>query len=212
MKKLSVIILLVSTFPLVSMAQLDGVDKLIRLSYTEWRAVCETVTGEYFTKTVKTNDILADNVCEPGGDTVDASNECLDEAKSKLNSSYYNTPSELFELTDACSVATPATVLCMDDSFNTLNSSYYNTRAEMIEIIGECTKVQSSEGVECVGFAKSKLNSSYYNTSSELFELINACSPADKSTVPCLDNLTSSLNSSYYNTASEMIDLINQCL
>ncbi len=212
MKNKTSLILLMVLFPMISIAQLNGVDKLIRLSYTEWRAVCETVNGEFFTKTVTTNDILADNVCEVGPGQEDASSECLDEAKGKLNSSQYNTPSELFELTDACSAATPATVLCMDDSFNTLNSSYYNTRAEMIEIIGQCSKVQASEGVDCVGFAKSKLNSSYYNTSSELFELINACAPADKGTVPCLDDLTSSLNSSYYNTSAEMIELINQCL
>ncbi len=212
MKNKTSLVLLVLLFPMISMGQLDGVDKLIRLSYTDWRAVCETVNGEFFTKTVTTNDILTDNVCEAGSDQVDASRECLDEAKANLNSSQYNTPSELFELTDACSSATPTTVLCMDDSFNTLNSSYYNTRSEMIEIIKQCSKVQASEGVECVGFAKSKLNSSYYNTSAELFELINACVPADKGTVPCLDDLTSSLNSSYYNTSAEMIDLISQCL
>ena len=87
MKNKTSLVLLVLLFPMISMGQLDGVDKLIRLSYTDWRAVCETVNGEFFTKTVTTNDILTDNVCEAGSDQVDASGECLDEAKANLNSS-----------------------------------------------------------------------------------------------------------------------------
>lgn len=132
-----IFILIILTLNLSSsFAALDDVSKLVKISENEWSAVCSDGAGEYYTKSVTTNDILSDTVCSPsnGG----PQNACVEFTKSNLHYTKYDSLEEITQIINSCSRAKSSTLGCLKSTTSSLHYTKYDSLEEISELIKVC--------------------------------------------------------------------------